>query len=93
MSIGVTSNLSERLARASGPPEALSLLLERALAEASLPRGLAVYEDGSRFRVLGFGVPDGFIQKVRREANREDSVLAEVLAAGGSARVPAPGET
>ncbi|HUG39363.1 MAG TPA: ATP-binding protein [Longimicrobiales bacterium] len=90
MTTGVTTELSERLARATEPAEALSLVLERALAEAGLPRGLVVYSDGVRRRVLGFGVADGYIQKARRAANQEESVLSEVLEAGEAARIPAP---
>ncbi|HUE76843.1 MAG TPA: ATP-binding protein [Longimicrobiales bacterium] len=89
MATGV-ADLSERLVRATEPAEALSLVLERALAEAGLARGLVVYGDGGRQRVLGFGVTDGYIQKTRRLANQEDSVLAEVIMAGEHARIPAP---
>ena len=90
MTPGVTTELSERLARATEPAEALSLVLERALAEAGLARGLVVYTDGSLRRVLGFGVTDAYIQKARRAANQEDTILSDVLTAGEPARIPAP---
>ena len=90
MTTGVTNELSERLARATEPAEALSLVLERALAEAGIARGLVIYVDGGRRRVLGFGVADGYIQKLRRAANQEETLLSDVLGTGDPARIPAP---
>jgi PAS domain S-box-containing protein len=85
-----TSELRDRLARTTQPAEGLSLVLERALGESGLDRGLVVYDDGGAYRVLGLGLGDRFSRAVREAANDEDTPLGDAIRAGERRRIPAP---
>lgn len=84
------AELRDRLARATQPAEGLSLVLERALGESGLDRGLVVYDDGGAYRVLGLGLGDRFSRAVRDAANDEDTPLGDAIRAGERRRVVAP---
>jgi PAS domain S-box-containing protein len=90
--VTATSELSDRLARATKPAEGLSLVLERALGKSGLDRGLVVYGDGDAYRVIGLGLGDRFSRKVRDAANDEDTPLGDAIRAGSRRQVPAPEE-
>jgi PAS domain S-box-containing protein len=77
-----TSELSERLARANQPAEALSLVLERALRLSGLQRGGVVYEEGGRFCVLGLGLGERATRVLTDAANQEDTPLGDAVRHG-----------
>jgi PAS domain S-box-containing protein len=85
-----TSGLNDRLARATRPDEALSLVLERALEESGLKRGLVVYEDGGTYRVLPIGLSDRFVRVVRDAAEDEDAALGDAVRTGERRVIPPP---
>jgi PAS domain S-box-containing protein len=84
------SELNDRLARSTQPAEALSLVLERALAESGLERGLVVYRDDGRYRVIGLGLTDRFTRAIREAADDEDTSLGDALRVGESRRITSP---
>jgi PAS domain S-box-containing protein len=88
--VTATSELRDRLARTTQPAEGLSLVLERALGESGLDRGLVVYDDGGAYRVLGLGLGDRYARAVREAANDEDTPLGDAIRAGERRRVVAP---
>ena len=87
-----TPELGERLARATQPAEGLSLVLERALAESGLERGLVVYDERGHYRAIAFGVGDRETRAIREAANAPDSALSHALSTGERSRIPAQGE-
>jgi PAS domain S-box-containing protein len=88
--VTATHELNERLVRSTQPAEGLSLVLERALAESGLSRGIVVYEEGGIFRVLGLGLTDRTSRAIREAANDEDTPLGDALRAGERRAVPSP---
>jgi PAS domain S-box-containing protein len=88
--VTATHELKDRLVRSTQPAEGLSLVLERALAESGLSRGVVVYEDGGTFRVLGLGLTDRTSRAIRDAANDEDTPLGDALRAGERRRIPSP---
>jgi PAS domain S-box-containing protein len=88
-----TPGLIERLSRATDPAEALSLVLERALEESGLDKGLAVFESaGDSFETIRVGHSEEFARAVRRAVRETDSSLAEAVRTGERRRVEAPGQ-
>ena len=87
----VTPDLGDRLARATGPGDALPLVLEHALDESGLPWGIAVFEDRGAFRATSIGATDELTDAVREAAEQEDTPLGDALRAGEEARIPSPG--
>jgi PAS domain S-box-containing protein len=88
--VTATRELNERLVRSTQPGEGLSLVLERALAESGLTRGVVVYEDGDGYRVLGLGLTDRTSRAIRDAANDEDTPLGDAIRSGERRRVPSP---
>ena len=85
-----TTELSERLARATDPADALLLVLERGLSESGRRRGLVIYEDGDRYRAIGLGWDNREIRSVAEAASHPDTALGDALQAGISGRVSSP---
>jgi PAS domain S-box-containing protein len=85
-----TRELSDRLVRSTQPAEGLSLVLERALAESGLSRGVVVYDDGGTFRVIGLGLNNRASRTIREAANDEDTPLGDALRTGERRRIPSP---
>ena len=92
MAAGVSTELSDRLARINQPGEALSLVLERGLSETGVRRGLVLYSDGGRYRAIGFGVDDRVTRGAVERVNNEDGGLAEAVQAGVEARLTGLGD-
>jgi PAS domain S-box-containing protein len=79
---GATSEPSDRLVRSTQPAEGLSLVLERALADSGLRRGMVVYEEAGSYRAIGLGLTDRSSRRIRDAANDEDTPLGDALRSG-----------
>jgi PAS domain S-box-containing protein len=85
-----TPPLASRLARTDELGEAISLVLERGVAEGGLARAFAIYREGDRYRVLGLGQDDRARRIIEQAAEDPDTPIGSAVRTGDSTRLPDP---
>ncbi len=83
-------SLAARLARTGDLDEAVTLVLEQAVNGSGVHRAFVVFQNGDRYRALGFGHQGNGVRALERAASDPDTPLGAGLRTPGSGRVRVP---